>query len=130
MDTAGLFSLVGMGLVAAVLAVTMRADAPAFATLLSVGAGVLILAGVVAGAAPVFEQVRAIFQSAGLPGAYLQILFRALGICFVTQIACDACADAGERAIGAKVELAGKVAVMVVSLPLFSQVMSIVRELI
>lgn len=125
-----LFSLVGLGLVAGVLAVILRQLRPEFALLLSLGAGVLILGGILAGIQPVVEQIRAIFDSTALPGEYLQVLFKALGICFVTQMACDACRDAGEGAIGAKVELAGKVAVLVVGLPLFAQVLSVVRGLL
>ncbi|MGI6403945.1 MAG: SpoIIIAC/SpoIIIAD family protein [Oscillospiraceae bacterium] len=130
MEVTQLFTLVGLGLVAMVMAVTLRQHKPEFALLVSLGAGVLILFGVVQGILPVMDQIQTIFQSTSMPPAYLQVLFKALGICFLTQIACDACKDAGEGAIGAKVELAGKVAVLVVSLPLFAQVLTIVRGLL
>lgn len=130
MDVTQLFTLVGLGLVAAVMAVTLRQHKPEFALLVSLGAGILILTGVVQGILPVVEQIESIFRSTSMPTAYLQVLFKALGICFLTQIACDACKDAGEGAIGSKVELAGKVAVLVVSLPLFAQVLTIVRGLL
>lgn len=130
MKMAQLFSLVGLGLVAAVLAVVLRPQRPEFALLVSLAAGIFILSGIIVGIIPVVEQIRSIFDSSGLPGQYLQVLLKALGICFVTQIACDACKDAGEGAIGAKVELAGKAAVLVVSLPLFGQVLEIVQRLL
>ena len=130
MDVTQLVSLAGLGLVAAVMAVTLRQHRPEFALLVSLAAGVLILGGAVQGILPVVEQIRSIFSSTRMPDTYLQVLIKALGICFLTQIACDACKDAGEGAIGAKVELAGKVAVLVISLPLFTQVLSIVGELL
>jgi len=130
MEVSQLFTLVGVGLVTMIMAVTLRQYRPEFALLVSLVAGVVILIGVVRGILPVVEQVQTIFQSTQMPAAYLQVLFKALGICFLTQIACDACRDAGEGAIGAKVELAGKVAVLVISLPLFVQVLTIVRGLL
>ncbi len=130
MEVSQLFTLVGLGLVAMIMAVTLRQYRPEFALLVSLASGVVILIGVVRGILPVVEQVQTIFQSTQMPAAYLQVLFKALGICFLTQIACDACRDAGEGAIGAKVELAGKVAVLVISLPLFVQVLTIVRGLL
>lgn len=130
MEVSQLFTLVGVGLVAMIMAVTLRQYRPEFALLVSLASGVVILIGVVRGILPVVEQVQTIFQSTQMPAAYLQVLFKALGICFLTQIACDACRDAGEGAIGAKVELAGKVAVLVISLPLFVQVLTIVRGLL
>lgn len=124
------FSLVGIGLIAAALAVVLRQHRPEFAMLVSLAAGVLILWRVMDDVLPVVEQVRAILQSTALPVEYAGILFKALGICFLTQIACDTCKDAGESAISAKVEMAGKIAVLVVSLPLFGQVLTIVAQLI
>jgi len=129
-DNLQLFSLVGLGLVAAILSVTLRQYRPEFATIVSVSAGVLILGGVVVAMLPVVAQIQTIFDSTAVPRAYVHILFRALGICFITQIACDACKDAGESAIGAKVELAGRIGVLVISLPLFTQVLEIVRVLL
>ena len=130
MDNLQLFSLVGLGLVAAVMAVVLRQYRPEFAMVLSITAGALILGGILVGMLPVVQQIQAIFASTSIPPQYAQILFRALGLCFITQIACDACKDAGESAIGAKVELAGKIAVLVLGLPLFTQVLDIVRGLL
>ena len=125
-----LFALVGLGIVAAIIAVVLKQHRPEFALMVSVGAGVLILGGVLVGMLPVISQIRQIFSATAVPQQYIQILFQALGLCFVTQIACDACKDAGESAIGAKIELAGKISVLVISLPLFTQVLDIVRMLL
>jgi len=125
-----LFALVGLGIVAAIIAVVLKQHRPEFAMMLSIGAGVLILGGVLVGMLPVINQIRQIFSTTAVPQQYIQILFQALGLCFVTQIACDACKDAGESAIGAKIELAGKISVLVISLPLFTQVLDIVRMLL
>ena len=125
-----LFALVGLGIVAAIIAVVLKQHRPEFAMMISVAAGALILGGVLVGMLPVINQIRQIFSSTAVPQQYVQILFQALGLCFVTQIACDACKDAGESAIGAKIELAGKISVLVISLPLFTQVLDIVRVLL
>ena len=61
---------------------------------------------------------------------YVQILFKALGICLITQIACDACRDLGETAVASKVEAAGKISVLLISLPLFEQILAVVGSLI
>ncbi|MDR2909314.1 MAG: stage III sporulation AC/AD family protein [Oscillospiraceae bacterium] len=127
---ATVFTLIGLGIVAAVMAVVLRQHRPEFALLLSLGAGALILGGIVAGMRPVLGQIQSVFDHTGLPAPYAEILFKALGLCFITQIACDACKDAGETAIGSKVELAGKIGVLVISLPLFSQVLGIVDSLL
>ena len=130
MESLQFFSLIGMGMIAAVTAVILRQHRPEFAMLVSVAAGVFIFGGIISGMRPVVNQVRDIFALTSMPQGNIQVIFRALGICFLTQIACDACKDAGENAIGAKVELAGKITVMAISLPLFGQVLGIVRSLL
>lgn len=123
--------VVGLAVVAASLVTVIRQRAPEHALLLSVAAGVLILLWILRAGIPVFDEVRELFQNtAGAQSEYVEILFKSLGICFVVQIACDACRDLGESAIAAKVEMAGKVAVLVLALPLFQRILSIVARLI
>jgi len=122
-------AVVGIGLVAAMLTLLLRQHRPEFAMLVSLAAGVVILLMVCRDLLPVVDQIRTMMQSVSMPQEYTAVLFKALGICFLTQVACDTCKDAGEGAIAAKVEMAGKVLVLAVSLPLFQQVLSIVYSL-
>lgn len=123
--------MVGLALVAAALVTVVRQRLPEYGLLLSVVAGVLLLLWVIETGAPLFERVQTLFETtAGAQAESAAILFKSLGICFVVQIACDACRDLGESAIAAKVEMAGKIAVLVLALPLFEQILSIVARLI
>ena len=130
METRDILSIIGIGIVSAALALVLRQHRPEFAMLVSLGAGIFILFKVAATIQPVADEIQSILSSAALPLEYAGVLFKALGICFVTQIACDTCKDAGESAIASKVEMAGKIAVLAVSLPLFGQVLTIVSSLI
>lgn len=120
----------GVAVVAAALATVLRQRAPEYALLLSLAAGVLILSAVIHAGVPLFQEIQSLFEITGAQTQSVQILFKSLGICFVVQIACDACRDMGESAIATKVELAGKIAVLVISLPLFQRILSVVASLI
>ena len=124
-----ILSIIGIGLVAAMLALVLRQARPEFAMLVSLAASVVILLLVCRDIVPVIDQIQAMLDASSMPREYVSVLFRALGICFLTQVACDTCKDAGEGAIASKVEMAGKVLVLVTSLPLFQQVLSIVYSL-
>lgn len=117
-----IFKIVGFAVVAALLAVLLRGYRSEYAMLIGLGAGAIILIVVIEAAAPVFDQIRSLMDRAHVDSRYAVILLKALGICFVTQLACDCCRDAGETAIASKVELAGKFAVLLVAMPLFLQV--------
>lgn len=123
--------VVGLAVVAAALVTVIRQKTPEHALMLSVAAGVVILLWILQAGIPLFDQVRDLFtQTAGVQSGAVEILFKSLGICFVVQIACDACRDLGESAIAAKVEMAGKISVLVLALPLFQQILEIVARLI
>lgn len=125
-----LFSVIGFALTAAALAVLLRNYRPEFGLMIGLCAGIMILLVVITSAAPVFSQLQSLMQKAHINSQYAAILLKALGICFITQLACDCCIDAGETAIASKLELAGKFAVLLVSLPLFTQIASLAVGLI
>jgi stage III sporulation protein AD len=117
-----IFAIAGLAVTAAVLSVLLRQYRPEFSVLVGLGAGVIILLFVIVKAQPAFQELTSLFDRARVSSSYAGILLKALGICFVTQLACDACNDAGETAISSKIELAGKFAVLLVALPLFEQI--------
>ena len=75
----------------------------------------------------VFEDL---FTLSGIDNMYLTILFKSLGICYIVQLASDYCRDCGENALASQVTLAGKLAMLSVSLPLFKAFVEIVKALL
>ena len=65
-----------------------------------------------------------------ISAVYLEVLIKVLGVGYLTQFAVTLCKDAGESAIAAKVELAGKVAVLLLSLPVFEYVLDLFGQLL
>ena len=117
-----IFAIAGFAVTVAILAVLLRQYRPEYAVFMGLGAGILILIYVITKAQPAFKELTSLMDSANISSKYAGILFKSLGICFITQLASDACNDAGETAIASKIELAGKFAILLVALPLFEQV--------
>lgn len=125
-----MITIVGIAVLAAAFSVILKQKNPEYALALSLTAGVLILAMIISAAQPLFDRMHSLLDASGTKADYVQILFKSLGLCFITQIACDACKDLGETAIATKVETAGKIAVLMVSLPLFEEILRIAGHLI
>ena len=125
-----LISAVGAGLICAVLAVVLGQYRPEYRTLVSLGAGVLILMLVLENILPAVQQIELVFSLTGMDLNYGEILMKAVGICFFTQLASDVCRDAGEGSAASKIEFAGRCAVLVISLPLFTEVLELASALI
>lgn len=125
-----IIGLVGIGITAAILAIVIKQYKPEIAMLISVLAGVIILTVAVSVLAPVLKTISELTGMAGLDSTYANALLKALAIVYITQLASDSCKDVGETAIASKLELAGKIAVVLISLPMFQAIVEMVIKLL
>lgn len=122
-------AMCGVAVVAAIFAVTLKKHNPEYSMVISLCAGVLMLYLLLTRVTPAVNQIKTLLSATGLSSDYGVILFKALGICFLTQFAADSCRDAGESALASKVELAGRLAIVVLALPLLEEVAKLVTSL-
>ena len=115
---------------AAALALVLRQYRPEYAVLVSLGCSVVALLWLLQGIAQVMEELEQFFQGSLISGELIQVVMKCLGVCILTELAGQTCRDAGENAIGAKVELAGKVTLVLVSLPLFERLLLVAGRLL
>lgn len=122
--------IAGIAVCAAVIATMLRKYHEEYAILLSIAAGIIILLEIFANVAPAVNKIHTLFSATGLSSDYVLILMKTLGISFLTQFAADSCRDAEENALASKMELAGKISIVVLSLPLFERIAEIAIHLI
>lgn len=125
-----IWMIVGISVVGAVLALTLRQTQPAFATALGIVVGVLLFAASLAAATPAVQTITMLLSRSSIGGLYGPVLIKALGISLLTQTAADVCRDAGESTIAGKVELGGKVLLLLCALPLFEYTVSLLDSII
>ncbi len=123
-------AIAALAVAAAVLAVMLRQYRPEYSIVLSVAAGVLLLMFILSAAVPVIDKINEIADKSAAVSEYGGVLIKALGICLISQLACDACMDAGETSLASKAELAGKIAMVLVALPLFDDILDVVIKLL
>lgn len=124
-----ILALTGIGLVAAVLSIILKQYKPEFGMYISLIAGIIILLAVITALRPVLDNINRLTQAVGMGGVYGEVLIKALAICYLTQLATDTCRDAGETAIAGKLEMAGKIAVIIISLPVFLSITELIMNL-
>lgn len=117
-------------LIAAVLSMVLKQYKPEYSLFISIAAGVLIFLSVIAVIEPIISFIGELTDRAGLEGVYGEVLIKSLAVCYITQLACDCCKDAGENAIAGKLQIAGKIAVLLIALPMFKSLTEIVAGLI
>lgn len=122
-------TVVGLTVIAAFLAVLIRRHHPEYSMAISLMTGIIVLSLLLTQITPVIDRLSTLLSSASLPEEYGMILFKALGISLLAQLAADACRDAGESALAEKAELAGKIFLLVLALPLFEKIAELAVKL-
>lgn len=123
-------SIAGLCIISAILCKLFATEGKEYALYIKIAAAASIMSAVLIYISPIAETVRNIFSRAGADKEYLTILFKAMGICYITQFACDICKDSGENALASHAELAGKISLMLLALPLFDTLADLVDGLI
>ena len=60
---------------------------------------------------------------------YLPYLLKSVGISVLSTTAADLCKDCGEQSVGAKLEMLGKCEILVLSIPLLRELLTLAGEL-
>jgi stage III sporulation protein AD len=95
---------------------------------LAVGAAILLL--LVPDIARVVASVIHLSELAHIPSSYLALLLKVVGISYLTVFVAQLAQDAGETGTGMRVELAGKIAILVLAIPLIASITETVLKLI
>ena len=129
MEMAG---LAAFGLTGTFLALVLKKENPQFALLTALATGVLLFLQI---CSPLGESLGRFVgwqmaEQAGVAEGYFGIVLKVIGIAYLSQFASQICADAGEGAVAAKIELAGKVLIMAISIPVLTEVLHVVLTLV
>jgi len=122
--------IVGAGLVVTILLAFLRERYPALAVQLMMAfvAGVLLLL------MPALGRVLGVFADLGrraqVHGAYLDIALRVIGVAYLTAFGAQICRDAKEEALASVIELAGKVVILLLALPVVMGILDALLRLL
>jgi stage III sporulation protein AD len=126
----GIFQIVIIGVLGMVLAIFIKGYNPALAILISIAAGVIIFLMVLPMFAEIFGFVNHLGEMAGGLGAYTSLALRVIGVAYIAELGSSVCVDANETAIAAKIDLAGRVIILVMAMPVIVDIVRIVTGLL
>ncbi len=125
-----LAQILGICLVTLVLLVVLRAQKPEMAVLLSTAAGVIVITLLVGRIGFLVKFMADLGVRSGMEMGYIGTILRIIGIAYIAEFGAQVCRDASEEAMAAKVELAGKVLILVLAVPIVGAVLEVVMGLL
>ncbi len=117
------------GIIASILAIVLKKNNTEYSIILTVCASAVMvtyLAGVIIESV---GGIKEIYTQSGLSESYISLMLKCVGICFLTEFTCDTCKDAGQASLAGIVLFGGRISVLILTLPLFSELLAIVLEL-
>lgn len=125
-----IIQIVGIGLVAAILILVIKEQKPLFAFLLTAFTGIslfLLLVGKISSVIHVLEDLAA---KSNINMIFLKTILKIIGIAYIAEFGAQVVRDAGQESIASKIELSGKVLIMVMAIPIVSVIIETVVNMI
>ena len=127
---ASIAQLAGAGLIAALLLSVVRQQSPSFGLALSLAAAVAIFLFLLPDLVEVVRLVQGYALAGGVADRLLGTVMKVLGIAYLTELAAGVCRDTGEQALAQRVELGGKVLILLLAIPVLNAVLALVLRLL
>lgn len=124
------FSIIGIALIGVIMSLLLKNHLSTYALMVTLLTGIIILFWCVVNIIPVIDKLQYFIEETSMPNEYGMIIFKSIGLTFIVQLISDICKDAGETAVSYKLELVGKIAILLISLPLFEKIISVVLEML
>lgn len=125
-----IYSLVGFATIIAVLSISLKKYSPEYSMLMIIMTGIFLIFNILQMISPILSEIKKLSKNFGTFQDHIFILLKVLAISFLTQFSSDTCIDAGQTSLASKIELAGKVLILSVSLPLLTEVINIIVSLV
>ena len=125
-----IMQIVAVGIIAGVLSLTIKKQAPEIALLISIAAAVLIFFMILPKISAIFGVLNGISGRIRGDMGFIGTLIQITGIAYIAEFGAQICKDAGEGAIAAKIELAGKVLIMAASTPIIIALLNLITQVL
>ncbi len=124
----GFFSVLGFMLIVAVLLLIIRKERPEMAVLLAIAAAGMVMVSLLKYVADILLVFEAMARKASVRTEYLTLIIRIVGIAYLAGFGAQICKDAGETGMAAKIELAGKIFILSMGIPVMAGLLDVILK--
>ncbi len=108
-----------VALLGVLLGIQFKSGKQEYGIYIGLGICLLIFSGTAAYMGQVREQIEALMGYISMGSRYFSILFKVVGITWISEFVAGICRDSGFGAVASQVELFGKVAILFAGMPVF-----------
>ena len=117
-------------IIGAILSICVKQIKPEMGIMVSVATGIVMFIYISENFGDVLDGFGDIVTKSGIDFKYFKIALKGCAIAYITEFASALCMDAGENAIAVKTQFAGKISILVMSLPVVLSFLNSISELL
>ncbi|MBA4494986.1 stage III sporulation protein AD [Paenactinomyces guangxiensis] len=125
-----IIQVVGLGLVATFLILVIKEQKPVFAFLLAAFVGIMIFISLAGKIAEVIGVLQNLAAQARVNNLFLETILKIIGIAYIAEFGAQVTRDAGQGSIASKIELTGKILIMVMAIPIITVIIETVVQIL
>ena len=119
-------AMIGVG--AVILALKFKGIQPEYSLYLSIATGLLLMGIAISQLEIVIAYIKTIYGYLMLDSIYLKILMKIIGVAYLCEFASNLCKDAGYSSIAGQIEMAGKLTILIISIPVMTALLDTLKE--
>ncbi|HBG01562.1 MAG TPA: stage III sporulation protein AD [Firmicutes bacterium] len=116
--------VIGLGVVLTVFQAQLREEQPSWAVLVGIAFVAVVFLALMPQFSSAFQAVTALAREAQVSSLYLNPVLKTIGVAYVTSFGAQISREAGEEAISGMIELAGKLVILLIALPLLQAILN------
>jgi len=125
-----ILQIIATGVLCAVLVLTIKKQSPDIALLVTLASSLLLFFMILPELTYAIGVLTQLGDMLGSGARYVSLILRVLGVAYMTELGAAVCTDAGETAIAAKIDMAGRLIILVMAMPIIIDIISMVSGLL
>ena len=117
-----------LGVAGALLAIQFKSGKAEYGIYISIALSLIIFFSVLGQLQTIIDALKTVGEYIRVDHLYIGTLVKMLGVTYIAEFSSGICKDAGYQAIALQIEIFGKLAVLILSMPVLMGLLDTVRE--
>ncbi len=119
-----------IAVIASVLTLVLKKDRPEFSVIIAIAAGAIIIFMILPAAEGAAKLFVSISEIAGIGSEYISVIIKSCVIAIVSGVCASTCRDAGNSSLALKLEIAGRITIIVLAMPVINTLLNVILSVI
>lgn len=125
-----LFKIIGIGILTLIAYLIIKPLKPEVAVFISLVGSVIVIMSCIDGLMQVINTMTSFVEKTGINTGLFGCILKIIGVGYVIEFASSICSNAGNSGLADAITLAGKITILVISLPIINSLITIIMEIL